>query len=378
MPVRVLFLHSGGDWIRGSECMLIALLRNLDRSEIRPFLCTSNKLLACESRSLGIETEFISLPEIMIESAETQLHVIRWAKACRQLISFVKQQRIQLLYCNGGSTCQQGYFVGKVTRRPVVSHIHSPYNRRYILLYRLHRANRVIAVSQAVQRHLTGKQRFHREIQVVYNGVDTDRFQPVGRRDLQWRTKLGLAPDTLVFGQVSSLIRRKGIDVLLRSFQVFTSSHSTSRLVIVGDGPESGEYKGLAQHLGIQDRVHFVGNQPDTLPYYQHVFDVNVLASRSDAFPVSLLEAAGCGLPSLAADVDGIGEAVADTRTGLLFRAEDHEMLAGRMHALAFNPELRARLGTAARQLTLERFSLDQYGRAIHKIILGEVAQPLG
>ena len=50
-------------------------------------------------------------------------------------------------------------------------------------------------------------------------------------------------------------------------------------------------------------------------------------------------------------------------------------MLAGRMRMLAANPELRARLGAAARQLTLERFSLDEYVRAIHRIILGEVAQ---
>lgn len=317
----------------------------------------------------------MALPEIMIDGVEVRLGFLRWAKACRRLISFARQNKIQLVYCNGGSTCQSGYFVGKAAQIPVVSHIHSPYNRRYILLYLLHRANRVVAVSQAVQKRLVGKQRFKHGIEVVYNGVDTDRFRPAVQRDLVWRSKLGLSPDALVFGQVSSLIRRKGIDILLRSFQAFNRSCLTSRLVIVGDGPEGSEYRALARQLGIEDKVCFTGNQEDTLPYYQHVFDVNVLASRSDAFPVSLLEASACGIPNLAADVDGIGEAIIDSRTGLLFRAEDHKMLADRMCLLASEPALCSQFGTAARKMAVERFSLNQYSQAIQQIILSEVAQ---
>jgi len=66
--------------------------------------------------------------------------------------------------------------------------------------------------------------------------------------------------------------------------------------------------------------VVFTGNQIDPLPFYQHVFDVNVLASRSDAFPLSLLEAslAVCQtLPPLLTD----SEAVTDQVTGSLFAA---------------------------------------------------------
>jgi glycosyltransferase involved in cell wall biosynthesis len=370
VAVKVLFLHNSSDWIRGSENALLAALRGIDRNKITPFVLCGNPLLAAQAEDEGIETAILPMPDIMVDGGSARLQFGRWAKALYKSLTIVKRRSIELIYCNGGSTSQIGYYAAKLRGLPVICHLHSPYDRRYILLYRFHLASKVIFVSKAIERAIRGKQTFKAACEVVYNGVDSARFRPAGTRDWRWRERLSIPSDSVVFGQVSSLISRKGIDVLLRAFALLVRRAPQARLLLVGDGPQHADYIELAKHLGIVDKVVFAGYHSDPLPFYQHVFDANVLASRNDAFPLSLLEAAACGLPSIAASVDGIPEAIGDHQTGLLFDSQNHEMLAENMWLLISGPELRRRLGEAARQLAVTRFSMDAYCRSVERIIL--------
>jgi glycosyltransferase involved in cell wall biosynthesis len=177
-----------------------------------------------------------------------------------------------------------------------------------------------------------------------------------------------------VFGQVSSLISRKGIDILLRAFQKLSIGQPNVRLVLIGDGPQRQSFAALSESLSISDKVVFMG-ETDPLPYYQNVVDVNILASRSDAFPLSLLEASACGLPNIGSAVDGIGEAISDSENGFLFEAGKEEMLAQKMSLLATQPALRADFGHRARQTAVERFSSKQYCTSIERIIEDQLSQ---
>lgn len=370
--MNVLFLHSGGQWLRGSENALLAALRGLRRTAVIPLVWSSNAELLAAAQREGIETMLGSMPEIMIDGEHVRLQFFSWAATIQRLWKLIERRNIQLLYCNGGSTCQVGYYPAKLARIPLICHLHAPYNRRYVLLYRIHRASRVIFVSRAIQKSILQKQPFAGRSEVIHNGVDIHRFHPVREREHPWRERLGLPSGAVVFGQVSSLIERKGIDILLRAFAITSAQEPTARLVIVGDGPQRGEYEVLADKLGIQGRVVFTGNQIDPLPFYQHVLDVNVLASRSDAFPLSLLEASACGLPNLAASVDGIPEAVADQVTGFLFAAGDHQMLAAKMLLLLQSLPLRRALGEAGRQRAVGEFSMEHYCQSIERVIVEE------
>jgi glycosyltransferase involved in cell wall biosynthesis len=377
VPIRVLFLHAGEDWVRGSETALLALLRGLDRREIAPLLLTSNRELARLASADGVETILHAMPRIMVDGIQIQVQLWLWSKTVARALSVIRGRRIDVVYCNGGSTCQVGLYAGKLGRVPVIAHLHSPYDRRHILLYRFHRASHVIFVSQAIEKSIRGKQNFQARCDVVHNGIDTERFVPAQERHGFWREKLGIPPEAVVFGQVSSLIARKGVDILLRALQVVSRKHPAARLILVGDGPQREELVRMATGLGIDDKITWTGNQADTVPFYQHVFDVNVLASRSDAFPLSVLEASACGLPNLAANVDGIPESVFDRQTGLLFEADNHGQLAEEMATLMDSPDLRRELGQAGRKVAAERFSIQDYCRSIESIIRQQ-AQGLG
>ncbi|HLI34577.1 MAG TPA: glycosyltransferase [Terriglobia bacterium] len=370
MALNILFLHAGDDWIRGSEIALLTLFQRLSRERIRPFLICSHRTLGEIAQREGVSTEVYPIPQFILDRGCSQLPVAKWAAGLKKILSLVEKWNIQLLYSNGGSPCQLAYYAGKIRKLPVICHVHCPYSKRYILFYRFHRADKVVFVSEAVQRKAQKKVRFRSSSEVVYCGIDAQRFRPALERRMSLREELSLPQNAFVFGQISSLIPRKGIDLLLRAFALVAREHDHARLVLVGDGPQSETYLALARELGIVEKVRFAGFQPDPLPFYQHVFDVHVLASRSEALPLCLMEAAACGLPSLATRVDGIPEAVIDNETGFLFEREDYPALADRMKALISSPALLSKLGCGARKLAEQKFSQDRYVDSIDRIIV--------
>ena len=371
--MNVLFLHSGDNSIRGSEAALLTLLRGLNREKIVPFLLCDQAVLGDLAQKDGIGTIVYPVPQIMIDSDTFRLQFVQWVKTAYKVLSLVRKHNIRLLYCNGGRPSQVAYYVGKIAKIPMVCHIHSPYNRRYILLYRFHRASRLIFASRAIRASIGSKQPSLAPSDVIYYGVDEESFRPARERIARWRDELLIPPDCVVFGQVSSLISRKGVDTILRAIQIVSREHPKVRVVLVGDGPQRQEYLALVDELALKGVVHFVGYQPNPLPYYQHVFDVNLLASRKEAFGISLVEGAACGLPNLGANADGIPEIVLDHQTGLLFEAGDHRNLAEKMLELARNQSLRRDLGEAARRSVEERFSKARYLCSVERAILEQV-----
>ena len=120
-------------------------------------------------------------------------------------------------------------------------------------------------------------------------------------------------------------------------------------LLVVGDG-DTTRYRELARRCGAGDRVHFAGTTSEPAPYYAAA-DAFVLPTAYEAFPLVALEAAAAGLPLLAARVSGVEELIDDGRNGW-FVERDAAMIAGRLRTLAADPDLRARMGAAAREST--------------------------
>ena len=131
------------------------------------------------------------------------------------------------------------------------------------------------------------------------------------------------------------------------------------RLQLVGDGPGLDPARRLAADLGVHDRVEFLGHRRDVAELLAGA-QVFALSSRSESFPLTVIEAMRAGLPVVASDVGGISEAVVDGDTGLLVRIGSADAWADALKHLLVDPEIRRLMGANGRDRYLERFGHDR------------------
>jgi glycosyltransferase involved in cell wall biosynthesis len=169
-----------------------------------------------------------------------------------------------------------------------------------------------------------------------------------------------------VFACVGALVKNKGHHTMLCAFRQCLERMPQAELHLFGDGPEKSVLTQLATELGIRKHVLFHGHLEHALVQKaMREVDVAILVSEKDEFgrgegmPVSLKEAGALGLPSIGTRCDGIPELVLDGETGIIIEQRDQNALANALAALAANPELRSRLGAAARKRISENFNLD-------------------
>ena len=130
-------------------------------------------------------------------------------------------------------------------------------------------------------------------------------------------------------------------------------------LTLVGDGKGRSAAEKMAGELGLSGRVEFLGVREDTASILASG-QVFVLSSRREGFPLSILEAMRAGLPVIASDVGGVGEAVEEGKTGFTVLAADVDALSDRLGRLIDDPALRQTMGEAGRERYLNMFTLDQ------------------
>lgn len=214
--------------------------------------------------------------------------------------------------------------------------------------------DQVTAVSHAVcDAHLTA--RMAARITVLPNGVDVGVWRPdlAARASLRREFQIG---DEFLWLAAGRLEPVKDYPTLLRAMEEVPEP---SRLVIAGGGPLENELKRLSKQLGLEHRVRFLGFEPDVRRWMQAA-DGFVLSSRWEGLPMGLLEAAACALPPVATDVPGTREVIADGQSGWLIPAGDAIALSTAMTRMMRTPlEERRAMGERARQLTIERFSLE-------------------
>ena len=214
----------------------------------------------------------------------------------------------------------------------------------------------VTAVSRATaESHLGARMVRAKNLCVVPNGVNTDEWRPDDRVRSDLRQALGLK-DEFLWLAVGRLEPVKDYPTLLEAMK---KAGGNARLVVLGEGPQRLQLMQLAERLGLQRRVQFVGFDAEVRCWMQAA-DGLVLASRYEGLPMVLLEAGACGLPAVATDVAGTREVIVNGETGWLACAEGPDALVAVMARLmrVSSAERRA-MGERARRSVVERFSLE-------------------
>lgn len=214
-------------------------------------------------------------------------------------------------------------------------------------------AGAVVTVSHANASHIAAAFGVDRaSIDVIPCGVDTDLFTPVEAPDS------GAVAVPLVLC-VARLHPAKNLPLLLAAAGRLRDDGIAFRAAIVGDGKGRAEVEEARRRIGVENLVDLAGlaTQDGVRSWWRRA-SVGVLSSDREGFPVSLMEAAACGVPVVATRVGGVAELVADGVTGILVAPDDLEAMTAGLRRLLADRDLRRAMGQAARQRAEQRFSL--------------------
>jgi glycosyltransferase involved in cell wall biosynthesis len=280
-------------------------------------------------------------------------------RAVRHLISLLRQKQPDVVhshlypaYLHASIAAQQ------VGIRAIVQTAHTLVARPGDGILSYLTAARTIAVSRAAARPLAHVGVPAERIEVIYNGVGPEHFENDREAQQRVRTELHLKRGPII-GVVSQLSSEKGIDVLLYAVQRLIRVFPGVTVLIIGDGPQATKLQQLAQQLGLDSTVHFLGERSD-IPILNRLLDLFVLPSHEEASPMALLEAMAAGRAVIATAVGGTPELVTHGVDGWLVPPDDSQALTQAMLALLEDPSRRATLVVAAYRKVATQFTCDR------------------
>ncbi len=194
------------------------------------------------------------------------------------------------------------------------------------------------------------------------NPVDTAEFAPCGRDVRQaLRIELGGLEEAAAILYVGRLAPEKELGSLIGAFSIVARQAPQAILTLVGDGPERKGLEVQAERLGVANRVRFAGRQPAAeVRKWLQASDIFTLVSRYEGFPCSLAEAMAAGLPSVVSGIPANAQLVDPGVHGFHAGVCDEGSIADALLELIRNEDLRARMGSAARQRVVERYATDK------------------
>jgi glycosyltransferase involved in cell wall biosynthesis len=214
-------------------------------------------------------------------------------------------------------------------------------------------ADHVFTITEALRSEMVGRGVSGHKVSVLPNGVDTSRFLPRGR-DRQLAAELGLT-DSVVIGYVGSVLDYEGIDLLLEAVARLRTRRNDFHLLVVGDGAAYDECVALRNRLGLQDVTTFTGRIPhhEVERYYSLIdiapFPRMPLPVCEAVSPLKPFEAMAMGKVPVVSSVAALTEIVQHDENGLVFTKGEVESLVEVLDNVVGDPDLRARLGVAAR-----------------------------
>ena len=236
-----------------------------------------------------------------------------------------------------------------------------PYKRIFVAHnYRtkpgVHTMDGVIAVSAPVKNHIADFGYPDHQIHVVNNMTDMTKVE---------RPLMDEQCPTL--GMLTRLHPIKGVDIFLHALHHLKQEGQSFKALIAGDGPQASHFIDLATQLGLQNLVQFPGWVDQKAEFFKSI-DILAMPSRSEAFPVLVVEALSAGIPLIISDLKGPCSVLTQDKEALIVPLEDPKALADAMKRMVSDPALRALMLEAQAKLA-NNFTPEAVGTKLTRAI---------
>jgi glycosyltransferase involved in cell wall biosynthesis len=304
------------------------------------------------------------------------------ARSLIGLARWMRQNRFDVVHTHGSKAGFVGRLAAKIVRVPVIVHTahgwaFNPFQARrtfvfYLTLERLAArwCDAIICVSgeQAAwtrQLHVGRPSQVH----TILYGIPV---KPRRGHDATAspRTELGARLDTSLILSVARLMPQKNHADLLRAMSLLREDVPSAKLLLAGDGALRERLETLAQSLGLDSSVQFLGFRTD-VDHLLDACDVFVLSSLWEGMPLALLEAMAAEKAVIATDIMGTREAIRHGETGVLVPPRDPHALAAAIEELVKNREKASAMARRAREEIENRFSLERHFQELQGLYEG-------
>ena len=265
----------------------------------------------------------------------------------------------------GGCHIEYRKNVLRKIRNPLLRYFRLYLPHQLLLLYiekkQFSRGNfkKIVAVSDQVKKELVSNYRVPEgDIETIYNGVDTDAFNPSNRKryfgEVRKRFDIELNEKIILF--IGTGFERKGLSFLMQAFAKIKDNYTNTKLLVVGRDNNVQKYICLSNELHLSKRVIFAGPQPDVKMFYAAA-DIFVLPTLYEPFGNVCLEAMASGLPVITTGANGVSEIMEGMDHLLLSDPGDIGDMARKIEFFLANDVERGKVAIAARKIA-ERYTI--------------------
>ncbi|WP_102707125.1 N-acetyl-alpha-D-glucosaminyl L-malate synthase BshA [Terribacillus saccharophilus] len=241
---------------------------------------------------------------------------------------------------------------------------------RKMIIHAIEESDVVTAVSQSLVDQTREMLDVASPIDVVYNFVDEEVYQPTDVRDI--REQFGIKEDEKVLVHISNFRKVKRVQDVVQVFS-YVQEKLPAKLMLIGDGPEYSDILRDVQQRGLEDKVLFLGKQ-NNVAALLNMADIMLLPSEKESFGLVLLEAMACGVPCIGTDVGGIPEVIQHGKNGFISQLGDVEQMGAFALDLLTDVKLWQRFSEASIRYAEKNFHSDQIV-AQYEAIYEEVLQ---
>jgi len=353
---KILYVHYGDNWIRGSEIALVDLIKKVKENNYSPLLWCNSEIFASYARKSGVDVivdNFVCLGYW----TKPRWHVTQFLKLIFKAKMLLEQHNISVVHCNNGAPCQWMSPVCKITKTPLLLHLHARYMYRDQLILLFHLADYIVGVSQSVIDILNKSEFKANKVSVIYNGIDPKRV--VNSNPINVRKLLCAKKSDFVIVYLGSLIPRKLVHQLLYAVSKLKQNYSV-KLVIVGSGSEYTYLTELTNQLNIDDDICFLTDMNEVGKIYSSNADCFISVPKEEVFGLTLAEASLANLPIITSNIPGINEIYTHLKNALLISPNNLNELISSIEHFIKNPQYRKKMADNAHRHIGHNFSLER------------------
>lgn len=369
---NILYLHAGAE-MYGADKILLELVSGLDKTKFHPIVVLPNDgVLREKMEENGIEVHVVAYP-ILRRKFFNPKGIIEYGatyfKGSKAIMRLLRGRKIDIIHVNTTAVLE-GIYLKKKLKSKLVWHVHEIILHpkvvyKFISFLIGHYADKCVAVSKAVKQHLVDSGYVKEDlVEVIYNGVDSNRFNPkVDNRYLyeEWN----VPQDAIKVGMIGRINAWKGQGDFLEATKDLLAKYPNLYLFIIGSAFAGEEWRvaELKQKIAAiknHDRIIFSEFRTDT-PAIHSFYDILIMPSTNpDPLPTVVLEAMSSGTPVIGYKHGGVTEMTVDGQTGLLAEVNNPKALEAKIDQMLTDKSY-VQFGQNARKRILEHFSEDSF-----------------